>query len=688
MSQPSATTSTPKLSFTTPNDNVYAGTDLFGNNNATSDHTLTVSAADILRLIQAHLTESGFQRTVQCLQEESGGIGLAGCLQSSSTIFAVAASSGHWPLILQTLRTMDRSRIASNKELMEVLAETHEMAILEVAEAGDLTVAYALYQLVQRDYLQESLDPYETDQLNPTTTTTTTSRSSSSDANVGHLPSKMSRARVIEQKLAALAAARVKDPQAAVPDDFYGKKTSKQKRRRDIGERLQKLIPRQPPNRLLLLLQQAIKWQVYTGQLPKMKELQGNEEDNEGEEISGQEEEPSKKKRKKRRVFDLVLGEARVDPLLVGESSMSLDEAEPIPSKPWATVKFGKKATCQAAFFLPDSSGLVTGSSDGLIEIWDPAQNYSGLRLDLSYQQKDQLLGHDGAITALTASHDCTMLASGDIDGNVSVWSMTSGKCLRQIAAFSSAAVSCLNFSPDASRLLAGGSRDGTVRELGLRTGRALKEFVGHASYVTHCAYQFYQGSSWQLLIVTGSGDGTVRIWDGKTCDVLKVLRPVSLGKHLSKSNTSIVVDVQQSVTVEGGSPSVHSILHLHTPDSTMILVPRGYCAFLVNYAGTILRVMQDDGASSDKVFVAATISSTNRWLYAIKEDGVCCVFDVWTGKLEKTIRDFGSETTRTLKESQTSAEISSILHHPTKSILAAFSSDKGQKRGQLVLWK
>jgi hypothetical protein len=64
-------------------------------------------------------------------------------------------------------------------------------------------------------------------------------------------------------------------------------------------------------------------------------------------------------------------------------------------------------------------------------------------------------------------------------------------------------------------------------------------------------------------------------------------------------------------------------------------------------------------------------------------------VFDILTGKIEKSIRHFGEETTSKSKDgSKMKAEITGIVHHPQKGILAAFSNDKGQKKGQLQLWK
>jgi WD40 repeat-containing protein SMU1 len=198
-----------------------------------------------------------------------------------------------------------------------------------------------------------------------------------------------------------------------------------------------------------------------------------------------------------------------------------------------------------------------------------------------------------------------------------------------------------------------------------------LKEFRGHSTFVTTCSYHILD----KLLVVTASGDGTVRIFDGVTSSQVVILRPPPV--PTSTPVSSLVVDRDEI------APSVHTVLHLHTPSNTLIVVPRGPRAYLVNYQGAVLRTFQDN----DKAFVAAAVSSTNQWLYTVQEDGVCCVFDVSNGSLTKSIRDFGIETTR-MPGKDMAAEISSMSYHPTKSILAAYSNDKGQKKGQLVLWK
>eukprot|EP00956_Cyclotella_meneghiniana_P026838 scaffold59042_cov50-Cyclotella_meneghiniana.AAC.1 len=74
------------------------------------------------------------------------------------------------------------------------------------------------------------------------------------------------------------------------------------------------------------------------------------------------------------------------------------------------------------------------------------------------------------------------------------------------------AAVSCIQFSPDGSKVLTGG-HDYTCREFGLLASRMLKEFRGHQSYVNCCSYVTIASASEgrttnTLAVVTGSADG------------------------------------------------------------------------------------------------------------------------------------------------------------------------------------
>ena len=687
---------------------------------------IMLDSADMLRLIGAHLTECGLSEAARALREESG-VGAAGCTRAVHSNLKAWASRGEWGNILESLSTLDKARCqkvmaptkngstSSPADTLEILmAEVHEMTILELAEAGDIRLAYASLRVVEDD-----LDKLPAESAS----------SSSSAGDAKQPPPKatktneyiLSRKRDLEQRLAALVSLRsmaadnaeapTKNGPTQLPPNYYGKQSFKEERRQDIGTRLMEAIPVVPPSRLPSLLQQALKWQAYTGQFPRIKNHWDEDEGimetstiNEGGEKSSKDDDVEQRdkrssKKRKRKVFDLVLGDVEIDPVNVGETPVEdAVPLDPIPSKPYTTIKFGKKATAEAAIFSPDtdSSGvpsttsfsLVTGSSDGLVELYDAHNKYATLRMDLPYQEKDELMGHDdSSVLALAASNDGAMLATGDNVGEVKVWNIATGKCLRKIAAHDGSAISCLSFSPDGTHLLTG-SQDSNCREFGLRTTRMLKEFHGHSSYIHSCQYVLRKGGH-QLCVVTSSADGTVRIWNAKTSEVLRVFRPVSLGDSLTAAGASLVVDHRSDLTsAAGGCPAIHTVLQLHTPSDSMIIVPRGLRAFLVNSHGTVLRTFEDDTSSGGTLFVAATLSPSNHWLYCVTEAGVCCVFDIVTGRLEKSLRSFAEETTSKSKDGSTRAEITTLVHHPRKGVLAAFSNDKGQKKGQLVLWK
>ena len=118
--------------------------------------------------------------------------------------------------------------------------------------------------------------------------------------------------------------------------------------------------------------------------------------------------------------------------------------------------------------------------------------------------------------------------------------------------------VTCLSFSRDGTQV-ASGSFDTVGRVHGLKSGKALKELRGHTSYINEVravvrapspspspspspkpsspsspsSPSHESGSSTQIVfapdaarLVTGSSDGSVRVWDAKTCDCLHNFRP------------------------------------------------------------------------------------------------------------------------------------------------------------------
>jgi Tol biopolymer transport system component len=79
--------------------------------------------------------------------------------------------------------------------------------------------------------------------------------------------------------------------------------------------------------------------------------------------------------------------------------------------------------------------------------------------------------------------------------------------------------VTFATFSPDGARILTG-SYDGTARIWDAATGKQMAVLWGHEDYVTFAAFS-PDGSR----IVTGSSDKTARIWDAATGEEMAVLR-------------------------------------------------------------------------------------------------------------------------------------------------------------------
>jgi len=669
---------------------------------------LAIESADILRLIMAHLTECGLHDSCRALRQESG-VGAAGINHGTTGLLRAWTRDGRWGDVLECLGGLDAERSGLGLAV-ELIADVHEMSILELADGGDIELAFAALRLCSDD-LDEV--PISSNGVDSSGLGMQERRTASIERRINALASLRSLHGTAPASISAASGAGGTSSSGSsglIPPDYYGPSNiTRQKRRDEIGRALVDAVPVVPPSRLTSLLQQAVKWQGHTGQLPQVRELWDDDissnNDNDVDDKDDDEGSRKKKKRKKssssrkrRKKFDIVLGEVDIVSALEGGDgpasgrggggggrSSNAAGAERIVKSPYSTIKFGKKSYVECATFLPDGSGLVTGSSDGFIEIWDPDTRYTDLRQDLPYQKADEILLHDAAVLALAVSNDGTMLSTGSADGMIKVWKVDDGKCLRLFENAHRGAVSCLAFSSDASHVLSG-SHDSTLREFGLRASRMLKEFRGHGSYVNSCAYVATEGrgTSSTLLVVSGSADGTVRVWDGRSAECMHVLTPttatVTVGMSLAATSAA-------DETVAGRS--VHTVIPVHTPANCMIIVPRCPRAFLVSRSGVVLRVFERDDTkgrsnADDKAdFVAATVSPSNKWVYVSTEDGLLLCYDVSTGRIERTIRDFAVESS-----GSDTAEISGLVHHVHKSLLGGYSNDKGLKRGRLTMWK
>mmetsp|Transcript_20695 Transcript_20695/g.36281 ORF Transcript_20695/g.36281 Transcript_20695/m.36281 type:complete len:526 (-) Transcript_20695:30-1607(-) len=385
---------------------------------------------------------------------------------------------------------------------------------------------------------------------------------------------------------------------------------SKEKIRSNLAQSISKHVQVAPPSRLLALVGQAMKWQQHVGLLPKNARID---------------------------VFRGVAKDAEV-------------EAEMCPTMVARTVKFGAKSHPECVTFSPDGQFCVSGSVDGMVEVWD--HQTGTLRKDLQYQDEGSFMMHDKAVIAVAFNKESELLATGSQDGQIKVWRIATGQCARRYEKAHNEGITCITWAKDSSQLLTA-SFDFTARVHGIKSGKTLKEFRGHKSYVNSAAY-----TKDNSKVVTASSDSHVIVFDAKTTEILNTITPPP------PSHCSSIMDY--SVNCALVAPKIPG----YSEHEDLIFVcTRTNTILLMNLAGQVLKSFCS-GKRDKGDFVAMTTSPKGEWLYGVAEDNTLYCFSAASGSLEQTLK-------------VAEKEVIGVAHHPSRNVVAAFSGD-----GSMVFMK
>ncbi|KAG0256762.1 hypothetical protein DFQ27_005517 [Actinomortierella ambigua] len=159
-----------------------------------------------------------------------------------------------------------------------------------------------------------------------------------------------------------------------------------------------------------------------------------------------------------------------------------------------------------------DEHKIVSGSRDNTIKVWDFATGEC-LRT---------YVGHGASVLCL--QYDDDRIVSGSSDMSIIVWELDTGRILQRLTGHSD---SVLNVRMEKDTVVSC-SKDRTVKIWQAKDGTLVRTLVGHRAAVN--AVQFSPEGSYNnltgsgRLVVSASGDRTIRIWSFDTGECLRTL--------------------------------------------------------------------------------------------------------------------------------------------------------------------
>jgi WD40 repeat protein len=157
--------------------------------------------------------------------------------------------------------------------------------------------------------------------------------------------------------------------------------------------------------------------------------------------------------------------------------------------------------------FSPDGKTLVSAGNDQTIRLWGMS----------SHKEKAVLRRGTGSVRKIVFTPDGKNLLSDDNDESVDIWDITT---LRKRASLKCGSVGALPLavSPGSSVFTANGKGYSVVGR-DIKTGKVVVTFRGHSESVSRAVF-----SRDGTMLVTASGDTTVRVWDAASARLRTVL--------------------------------------------------------------------------------------------------------------------------------------------------------------------
>lgn len=194
-------------------------------------------------------------------------------------------------------------------------------------------------------------------------------------------------------------------------------------------------------------------------------------------------------------------------------------------------------STVTEGAFSPDGKRVATVGWDSKVKLWDAETG----------KELNSLAGHTNVLTDVVWSPDGKRLASTSWDRRAIVWDAETGKLITELSGHKDF-IEDADFSPDGASLVTA-SFDNTAilwgvgpsRELAAKEGPPLLYPAGYNSDRTH----FY----------TYDGEGTLKVWDTET---LQVLKAINLGYQFTGLDAVTISPDEKFAAFIGNDSAIH----------------------------------------------------------------------------------------------------------------------------------
>lgn len=159
----------------------------------------------------------------------------------------------------------------------------------------------------------------------------------------------------------------------------------------------------------------------------------------------------------------------------------------------------------------PNGKTLASGSSEHVVRLWDP---YTGKSIRT-------ISGHSGDVYSVSWSPDGTLLVSGSYDNTIRVWDPNTGQPIKKLigpGTSKSSLVESVIWSPDGA-ILVSGSYNGPICLWNLNDGKIIQKIGGYDIQASRVMW-----FADNVLLASDNKDKTIKIWDPYTAQHLNIL--------------------------------------------------------------------------------------------------------------------------------------------------------------------